>query len=178
MAYSEALLVDVVRSAIGKRDGSLKDLRGDEAAAQVLSALLERQGLDAAFVEDVQLGCATQVGEQGWNLARAVPLLAGWPDSVCGSTVDRQCGSSMQATMSVATAVMAGQLDLAIAGGVEMMSRVPMGSSGGEPSPKLFERFELIPQGLSAEAIAREWQLSREEQDRYSLESHRRASSE
>jgi acetyl-CoA acyltransferase len=171
----DAFIIDAVRSPIGKRAGSLSAIRGDEAAAQVLDALLVRVDCPAAELEDVQLGCATQVGEQGWNLARAVPLIAGWPETVCGATVDRQCGSSATTAMSVASAIMAGQLDLAIAGGVEMMSRVPMGSSGGDPSSLLYERFELIPQGISAEVIAREWEISRESQDLYALESHIRA---
>src|SRR5436190_12037217 len=96
----DALIVDAVRSPIGKRDGTLSRIRGDELAAQVLNALVTRGGVDAAEVEDVQLGCVTQIGEQGWNVGRMVPLVAGWPESVCGTTVDRQCGSSMQANFN------------------------------------------------------------------------------
>ena len=150
-------------------------LRGDELAARVLEALVERNDLDPGEVEDVQLGCVTQVGEQGWNLGRMVPLVAGWPETVCGATVDRQCGSSMQCNLNAAAAVAAGHLDLVVSAGVESMSRVPMGSSGGDLSDALLDRFEIVPQGISAELIADEWGLSREELDPYSLESHRRA---
>ncbi len=171
----DALIVDAVRSPIGKRNGTLASLRADELAGQVLDALVERNGLDPAAVEDVQLGCVSQVGEQGWNIGRMAPLVAGWPDSVPGTTVDRQCGSSMQCNFNAAAAVWSGQLDVVVAGGVESMSRVPMGSSGGDFSPKLLERWELVPQGISAELIAEQWGLSREELDVYSYESHRRA---
>jgi acetyl-CoA acyltransferase len=175
VARAEAFIVDAVRSPIGKRNGTLASLRADELAGQVLNALAERNGLDPAEVEDVQLGCVSQVGEQGWNIARMAALVAGWPDSVPGATLDRQCGSSLQACFAAATAVSAGQLDLVVAAGVESMSRVPMGSSGGDLSPKLLERWEIVPQGISAELIAEEWDLSREELDAYSYESHRRA---
>jgi acetyl-CoA acyltransferase len=173
----DALIIDAVRSPIGKKNGSLASIRGDELAAQVLKALVERHDLDPAEIEDVQLGCVTQIGEQGWNLGRMVPLVAGWPESVCGTTVDRQCGSSMQTNFSAATAISAGQLDLVISAGVEMMSRVPMGSNGGDLSDKLLERWEIVPQGISAEVLADEWGFSREELDAFSLESHRRAAS-
>jgi acetyl-CoA acyltransferase len=171
----DALIVDAVRSPIGKKNGSLASIRGDELAAQVLNGLVERHDLDPAEIEDVQLGCVTQIGEQGWNLGRMVPLVAGWPESVCGTTVDRQCGSSMQTNFSAATAILAGQLDLVVSAGVEMMSRVPMGSNGGDLSDKLLERWEIVPQGISAEVLADEWGFSREELDAFSLESHRRA---
>jgi acetyl-CoA acyltransferase len=172
---SDALIVDAVRSPIGKRDGTLSRVRGDELAAQVLNALVARRGVDPAEVEDVQLGCVTQIGEQGWNIGRMVPLVAGWPEGVCGTTVDRQCGSSMQANFNAAAAVWSGQLDLVVSAGVEMMSRVPMGSNGGDLSPQLLESWQLVPQGISAELLAEEWKLSREELDAYSYESHRRA---
>jgi acetyl-CoA acyltransferase len=171
----DALIVDAVRSPIGKRNGSLAGIRGDELAGQVLDALVARHDLDPAEVEDVQMGCVTQVGEQGWNIGRMAPLVAGWPESVCGTTVDRQCGSSMQCNFNAATAVASGQLDLVVSAGVEMMSRVPMGSNGGDLSERLLERWEIVPQGISAEVIAEEWGLSREQLDAYSLESHRRA---
>jgi acetyl-CoA acetyltransferase family protein len=171
----DALIIDAVRSPIGKKNGSLASIRGDELAAQVLNGLVARHDLDPAEIEDVQLGCVTQIGEQGWNLGRMVPLVAGWPESVCGTTVDRQCGSSMQTNFSAATAISAGQLDLVVSAGVEMMSRVPMGSNGGDLSDKLLDRWEIVPQGISAEVIADEWGFSREELDAFSLESHRRA---
>src|SRR5919197_329487 len=172
---SEAFVVDAVRSPIGRRNGVLSSLRADELAAQVLNALVARTGVDPAEIEDVQMGCVSQVGEQGWNIGRMAPLVAGWPESVCGSTIDRQCGSSMQGNMNAAAAIQAGHLDLVVSAGVEMMSRVPMGSSGGDLSHALLERFEIVPQGISAEVIADEWGLTREELDAYSLESHRRA---
>jgi acetyl-CoA acyltransferase len=171
----EALIVDAVRSPIGKRNGSLSKIRADELAGQVLNRLVERNELDPAEVEDIQMGCVSQVGEQGWNIGRMAPLVAGWPESVCGSTVDRQCGSSMQGNFNAAAAVAAGQLDLVVSAGVESMSRVPMGSSGGDVSEKLTERWEIVPQGIAAELIAERWGFSREELDAYSYESHRRA---
>src|SRR6266508_4637832 len=172
---SDALIVDAVRSPIGRKNGTLSKIRGDELAAQVLNALVARNELDPGEIEDVQLGCVTQIGEQGWNIGRMVPLAAGWPETVCGTTVDRQCGSSMQTNFNAAAAIWAGQLDVVVSGGVEMMSRVPMGSNGGDLSDKLLERWQIVPQGMSAEAIAEEWGLTREELDAFSLESHRRA---
>ena len=171
----EAFIVDAVRSPIGKRNGTLASLRADALAGQVLNALVGRTGIDPAEVEDVQMGCVSQVGEQGWNIGRMAPLVAGWPESVPGSSVDRQCGSSMQCNFNAAAAVWAGQLDVVVSAGVESMSRVPMGSSGGDVSDALVERWGIVPQGVSAELIAEEWGLSREELDIYSLESHRRA---
>jgi acetyl-CoA acyltransferase len=172
---SDALIIDAVRSPIGKKNGVLSSIRGDELAAQVLNGLVRRQALEPAQIEDVQLGCVTQIGEQGWNLGRMVPLVAGWPETVGGTTVDRQCGSSMQTNFNAATAVWSGQLDLVVSAGVEMMSRVPMGSGGGDLSDKLLDRWQIVPQGVSAEVIAEEWGFSREELDAFSLESHRRA---
>ncbi len=171
----DALIVDAVRSPIGKRNGTLAGLRADALAGQVLNGLVARQGLDPAEVEDVQMGCVSQVGEQGWNIGRMAPLVAGWPESVPGTTVDRQCGSSMQCNFNAAGAVWSGQLDLVVSAGVESMSRVPMGSSGGDLSDTLLGRWEIVPQGISAELIADQWGLSREEMDAYSYESHRRA---
>jgi acetyl-CoA acyltransferase len=172
---TEAYIVDAVRSPIGKRNGALASIRGDELCGQVLNGLVGRHGLDPAEIEDVQLGCVTQIGEQGWNIGRMVPLVAGWPETVCGTTVDRQCGSSMQGNFNAAAAVWSGQLDLVISAGVEMMSRVPMGSNGGDLSDVLLERWEIVPQGISAEVLADEWGFTREELDAFSLESHRRA---
>jgi acetyl-CoA acyltransferase len=171
----DALIVDAVRSPIGRRDGTLSKIRGDELSAQILNGLVERNDLDPAEVEDVQMGCVTQIGEQGWNIGRMAPLVAGWPETVCGTTVDRQCGSSMQTNFNAAAAIWSGQLDVVVSAGVEMMSRVPMGSNGGDLSEKLTDRWQIVPQGISAEVIADEWGLSREELDAYSLESHRRA---
>src|ERR671939_1606132 len=171
----DALIIDAVRSPIGKKNGTLSKIRGDELAGQVLNSLVSRNDVDPADVEDVQFGCVTQIGEQGWNIGRMAPLVAGWPETVCGTSVDRQCGSSMQCNFNAAAAVWSGQLDLVVSAGVEMMSRVPMGSNGGDLSDTLLDRWQIVPQGISAEVIAEEWGLSREELDAYSLESHRRA---
>src|SRR5262249_6661623 len=144
-------------------------------SAQVVNALVGRNGVDPAEVEDVQWGCVTQVDEQAWNIGRNVALTAGWPVSVAGTTVDRQCGSSMQTNFNAAAAVWSGQLDLVVSGGVEMMSRVPMGSNNGSLSPLVWERHEIVMQGISAEEIAKQWGQTREELDRISYESHQRA---
>jgi acetyl-CoA acyltransferase len=171
----DALIVDAVRSPIGRRNGTLAALRGDDLAAQVLNALAARNDLDPAEVEDVQMGCVTQIGEQGWNVGRMAVLAAGWPVEVSATTVDRQCGSSMQTNFNAAAAVAAGQLDVVVSAGVEMMSRVPMGSNGGSISERVTDRHEIVMQGTSAELLAEEWHLSRDSLDAYSLESHRRA---
>src|ERR1043165_3998370 len=173
--HSDALIVDAVRSPIGKRNGTLSKIRGDELAGQVLNTLVDRNHVDPAQVEDVHFGCVTQIGEQGWNIGRMAPLVAGWPETVCGTTVDRQCGSSMQTNFNAAAAVWAGQIDVVVSAGGGMMSGVAMGSNGGDLSDKLTERWQIVPQGISAEAVASEWNLSREALDAYSLESHRRA---
>jgi acetyl-CoA acetyltransferase family protein len=175
MQRSEALIVDAVRSAIGRKGGTLSHIRGDELSAQVVNGLLARNDVDPGQVEDLQWGCVTQIEEQAWNIGRNVALTAGWPVTVCGTTVDRQCGSSMQTNFNAAAAVWSGQLDLVISGGVEMMSRVPMGSNRGSMSDLVTERYDIVMQGISAEEIAKEWKLSREELDRLSYESHMRA---
>src|SRR5215217_6664816 len=172
---TDAFIVDAVRSPIGRRNGTLSAIRGDDLLAQVLNGLVSRTDLDAAEVEDVQTGCVTQIGEQGWNVGRMATMAAGWPVEVCATTVDRQCGSSMQTNFNAAAAIWSGQLDVVVSAGVEMMSRVPMGSNGGDLSELVTDRFQVVPQGISAELIAQEWKLSREQLDAYSLESHRRA---
>jgi acetyl-CoA acetyltransferase family protein len=176
----DALIIDTVRSPIGKRNGTLASVRADELAAQVLDGLVKRLDVDPAAVEDVQMGCVSQVGEQALNVGRVASLIAGWPETVCATTVDRQCGSSMQAAMNAASAIQAGHLDLVVAAGIENMSRVPMGSNLGEAgwsgfSEKLLDQWQIVPQGISAEVIAEEWGLSREALDEYSYESHMRA---
>jgi acetyl-CoA acetyltransferase family protein len=170
-----AYIVDAVRSPIGRKNGGLAGVRGDDLAAHVMNALVARAGVDPAEVEDVQMGCVTQIGEQGWNVGRMAVMAAGWPVEVSGTTVDRQCGSSMQTNFNAAAAVMAGQLDVVVSAGVEMMSRVPMGSNGGSLSERVTDRHRIVMQGTSAELLAKEWSLTREELDAYSLESHRRA---
>ncbi len=172
---TDALIVDAVRSPIGRRNGQFANVRGDDLSAQVLNGLLRRNEVDPAEIEDVQFGCVTQIDEQAWNIGRNVALAAGWPVSVCGTTVDRQCGSSMQTSFNAAAAVRAGQLDLVISGGVEMMTRVPMGSNNGSMSDAVLDRFQIVPQGISAELIADKWEITREELDEYSLRSHQRA---
>jgi acetyl-CoA acyltransferase len=176
----EAFLVDAVRSPIGRRNGSLSEIRADELAAQVLDGLVGRVDVDPGEIEDVQMGCVTQVGEQALNVGRGAVLVAGWPESVCATTVDRQCGSSMQAAFNSASVIQAGHLEVVVAAGVEHMTRVPMGSNLGDVgwgavNAKIGERWPIVPQGISAEVIADEWGLSRESLDEYSLESHRRA---
>jgi acetyl-CoA acetyltransferase family protein len=172
---TDVLIIDAVRSPIGRRNGTLSKIRGDELSAQVVNALLERGGVDPAEVEDVQWGCVTQIGEQAWNIGRNVALTAGWPTSVAGTTVDRQCGSSMQTNFNAAAAIWSGQEDLVVSGGVEMMSRVPMGSNSGSMSDKVHERHQIVMQGISSDLIAEKWELPREELDRYAYESHMRA---
>jgi len=172
---TEALILDAVRSPIGRRGGTLAHTRGDEVSAQVLNGMLGRLGVEPAEIEDVQWGCVTQVDEQAWNVGRNVALTAGWPVSVCGTTVDRQCGSSLQTSFNAAAAIWSGQLHLVVSGGVEMMSRVPMGSNGGSFSPLVTEQHDIVMQGISAEEIALRWNLSRERLDRIGWESHRRA---
>ncbi len=177
---AEAYVVDALRTPIGRRNGMLAGVRAEELAAQVLNGLVARLDVEPGEIEDVQMGCVSQVGEQALNIGRMSALVAGWPETVCGTSVDRQCGSSMQAAFNATAAVQAGHLDVVVAAGVESMSRVPMGSNlttaGFEGfSPLLYERWEIVPQGISAEVIADEWELSREDLDAYSYESHRRA---
>ncbi len=177
----EAVIVDAVRTPVGKRDGQLKGWHPVDLLAETLKALVLRNNLDPAKVEDVIAGCVMQVGEQAYNVARNAALAAGFPEEVAGTTVDRQCGSSQQAVHFAAQAIIAGANDVVIACGVEAMSRVPMGSSGQGPGkpfgPMMVKRYDngLVHQGISAEMIAQKWGLTREQLDTFSLESHRRA---
>jgi len=173
----EVVIVEGVRTAIGRRKGSFANYRPDDLAAVVLEELVKRAGIDKGSIEDVILGCVTQVGEQGGNVARSAALIAGFPVHVPGVTIDRQCGSSQQAVHFASQAILSGDMDIVIAGGVESMTRAPMMSNMGDskPSPKLIEKHEIINQGLSAERIAKKWDLSREVLDRFSFESHQRA---
>jgi acetyl-CoA acyltransferase len=177
---SNAVIVGAVRTAVGKRNGKLSGVRPDDLLADTLRALVDRAGLDPTEVEDVVIGCVDQLGEQGMNIARNAALIAGFPLDVCGTTLDRMCGSGQQAANFAAMGVMAGQYECVIAGGVEHMTRVPMGSNAMGPgegplSPRLQERFDIIPQGLSAELIAEKWGLKREELDELSARSHEKA---
>jgi acetyl-CoA acetyltransferase family protein len=179
-----AVIVDAVRTAVGRRNGQLKDWHPVDLAAETLRALVSRNDLDPALVEDVIMGCVMQVGEQALNVGRNAALAAGFPESVVGTTIDRQCGSSQQAAHFAAQGVMAGVHDIVIAAGVEVMTRVPMGatvmSGPGLPfGSKMNDRYApvggLVPQGISAELIADKWNLSREDLDAYSVQSHLRA---
>ena len=181
---TEAVIVDAVRTPGGKRNGKLQDWHAVDLAAHVLKAIEERTGIDPAIVDDVIMGCVMQVGEQSLNIGRNAVLAAGWPESVPATTVDRQCGSSQQALHFAAQGVIAGAYDVAIAAGVEVMTRTPMGASvvkgmGFPFSETMQNRYEetgLPPQGIGAEMIADEYGLSREDLDTFGAESQRRAS--
>ncbi|MGI9033047.1 MAG: thiolase family protein [Acidimicrobiales bacterium] len=179
-----AVVVDAVRTPVGRRNGALAGWHPVDLASEVLAALAKRNELDPAVIDDVILGCVSQTGEQGLNVARSAALAAGFPESVPGTTVDRQCGSGQQALHFAAQGVAAGAYDVVVAGGVESMSRVPMGvtmvKGPGVPfGPRVVRRYQpaggLVPQGIAAEMVAERWALSREDLDAYSLESHRRA---
>src|SRR2546428_2362949 len=180
VAMRDAVIVGAVRTAVGRKGGKLSGVRPDDLAAFVLKELVARVKVDPAEIEDVILGCVDQLGEQGFNIARNAALIAGLPVEVCGTTLDRMCGSGQQAANFAAMGVMAGQYDVVIAGGVEHMTRVPMGSNAMGPgdgplSPKLQERFNIVPQGISAEMIAEKWGLTREVLDEFSARSHEKA---
>ncbi len=175
-----AVIVDAVRTPVGKKNGRLSGWHAVDLAAQPLKALVERNDLDPALIEDVVMGCTMTVGEQAMNIGRNAALAAGFPDTVPGTTVDRQCGSAQQAVHFAAQAVMSGAMDIAIGAGVESMSRVPIGSTtdpgpGEAYGPTVHERFDFIHQGMSAEEIAKRWHISRDAMDRFALESHERA---
>src|SRR6266516_7701322 len=176
----EAVIVEAVRTPIGKRNGSLKDTHPVDLLAAVLKEVVERSGVDPGQIEDNITGCVSQAGEQTFNIARNGWLAAGFPEEVPATTIDRQCGSSQQSIHFAAQGVMAGQYDLVVASGVENMTRVPMGSSVAGANPfgqQLFARYEgkLVPQGISADLIATKWGLTREEADDFSARSHEKA---
>jgi acetyl-CoA acyltransferase len=178
----DAVIVEAVRTPVGRRNGAYTDTHPVDLSAHVLNALVERTGIDPAVVDDLVWGCVSQVGEQALNVARNAVLGAGWPESVPGTSIDRQCGSSQQAVHFAAAGVISGQYDVAVAGGVEAMTRVPMGSSIGTDvgfpfGPRMLARYEgqSINQGLGAEMVAERWGFSREQVDEFSLESHRKA---
>ncbi len=178
---AEAVIVEAVRSPIGKRNGGLSGVHPADLSAQVLNGLVERAGVDPEVVDDVIWGCVMQAGEQALDIARTALLTAGWPETVPGVTVDRQCGSSQQSVHFAAAGVVAGHYDVVVAGGVESMSRVPMGASlagGGRPFPDSFlSRYNgAIPnQGIGAEMIAEQWGFDRTTLDEFSLGSHEKA---
>jgi acetyl-CoA acetyltransferase family protein len=181
-----AVIVDALRTPMGKRNGQLSGWHPAELAAEVLRALAERNDLDPALIDDVIMGCVMQVGAQALNVGRNAVLSAGWPESVPATTIDRQCGSSQQSVHFAAQGVMAGAYDVVVAAGVEIMSLVPMGASlmakdvGGPFPPTVTERYAdlggMQPQGIGAEMIADQWDLSRQDLDRYGLQSQQRAS--
>ncbi|NUN13071.1 MAG: thiolase family protein [Myxococcales bacterium] len=172
---TEAYILGAARTAIGKRNGVFADTRPDELAGNLLRTFVGNLNFDPVHIEDVVMGCVTQIGEQGFNIGRMAALLAGFPVSVPGTSVNRMCASSLQAVNFAAQAVKAGAMDLVVGAGVESMSRVSMGSDGGGLSDLLTQRFDIIPQGLSAELICEKWGLSRADVDAFSAESHRRA---
>lgn len=176
-----AVIVDAIRTPLGRRNGRLKDWHPVDLAAETLRALIDRTGVDPGLVDDVVMGCVMQVGEQAANIGRNAVLAAGWPDSVPGTTIDRQCGSSQQAAHFAAQGVMAGAYDIVVAAGVEVMTRVPMGASfmdarfGFPFGPTIADRYQsdggLVPQGMSAELVADLWNISREDMDAYAVRS-------
>ena len=176
-----AVIVDAVRTPTGRRNGKLNGWHPVDLAAQSLKALIDRTDLDPGLVEDVIMGCVSQVGEQGWNVGRNAALAAGFPEDVVGTTIDRQCGSSQQSSHFAAQGVMAGAYEVVIAAGVESMTRVPMGVTAQGPGkpfgPAMSERYAhgLVPQGISAEMIAEKWGLTRQALDSIAVDSHARA---
>jgi len=179
-----AVIVDAVRTAGGKRNGKLRNWHAVDLASEPLKALVERNDLDPALIDDVITGCVMQVGEQSLNIGRSAVLAAGWPEAVPATTVDRQCGSSQQAIHFAAQGVMSGAYDIAVASGVEGMTRTPMGSSivrdlGFPFGPRVRDRYEsvggLVSQGIGAEMIADQWGISREDLDAFSARTQQRA---
>lgn len=175
----DAVIVDAVRTPIGKRNGALSDIHPGDLSGHILNSLAERVGFDPAVVDDVLWGCVSQVGDQSGHIGRLGVLAAGWPESVPSVVVDRRCGSGQQSVAFAAAGVMSGQYDVAIAGGVESMSRVPMGMAGqgGAPSPQsVLDRYEIerFDQGIGAEMVAKKWGMTRTELDEYSARSHER----
>ena len=180
-----AVIVDAIRTPLGKRNGKLKEWHPVDLMAEAMGAMVERNGFDPGLIDDVVMGCVMQVGEQSTNIARNAVLAAGWPEGVPGTTIDRQCGSSQQAAHFAAQGVMAGAYDIVVAAGVEVMTRVPMGSAmadgkyGWPFGPRAVARYQdeggLVPQGVSAEMIADKWNISRDDMDRFGVQSQSRA---
>lgn len=173
----EVVIVEACRTAVGRRKGALANYRADDLLADVLEGLVEKAKIDKGLVDDVIAGCVTQVNEQAMNVARTAALIAGFPITVPGVTIDRQCGSSQQAIHFAAQAIMAGDMDVVIAGGVESMTRAPMFANvaGVKPSARLIDKHEIVNQGISAELIAEKWGFTRQELDAFSLASHQKA---
>ncbi|MFA8438430.1 thiolase family protein [Pueribacillus sp. YX66] len=171
----EVVIVDAVRTAVGRRKGTFSKTHPVDILVPVLKQLVERNGIEAGDVEDVVTGCVTMTGEQGGNIGRQAVLAAGFPVEVPSFSLNRMCGSSQQAIHNAAQAILAGDHDIAIACGVENMTRVKMGSDMGRFSRDLTRKYNIVPQGISAEMIAKKWNLTREELDEFSLQSHERA---
>ncbi|WP_026694316.1 thiolase family protein [Peribacillus kribbensis] len=173
----EAVIIEGVRTPVGKKNGDLKNIRADELLAMTIKELVKRTEIEASQIEDVIVGCVSQIGEQAGDIARVAALIAGLPIEVPGTTIDRQCGSSQQAVHFAAQAIISGDMDVVIAGGVESMSRIPIGSNykGVKPSSLYREKYDVVHQGISAERIADKYTFSREELDIYSLHSHEKA---
>jgi acetyl-CoA acyltransferase len=175
----EAVIVEALRTPIGRRNGKLKEVHPVVLGSQVLQELVRRAGIDASQVDDVVFGCVSQVGEQSLNIGRSAWLTAGFPVTTPATTVDRQCGSSQQAIHFAANLIQSGVCDVTIAGGVESMTRVPMGSNAVSPGqpfpPELMELYDLVPQGISAELIARKYGISRQQMDEFGVHSHQLA---
>ncbi|MDC3411876.1 thiolase family protein [Aquibacillus sp. 3ASR75-11] len=173
----EAVIVEAVRTPVGRRNGVLSGIRAEELAAKPLAEVVKRAGISAELIEDVIMGCVSQVGEQAFDIARQAALIAGYPVEVPGTTIDRQCGSSQQAIHFAAQAILSGDMDVVVAGGIENMSRVPMFSNmqGVQLTEALTSKYEIINQGLSADRIADKWRIDREEMDEFSLKSHQKA---
>jgi acetyl-CoA acyltransferase len=172
---SEAFIVDACRTPRGRRKGSLSNVHPMDLLVAVFNAITERTGVDPKEVDDAVIGCVTETGEQGTNIARGAVLAAGWPVDVPGVTLNRFCGSGQQAVNFAAQAIKAGAQDLVVAGGVESMTRVPMGADMGAMPMSLMEKYNLVPQGLSAEMVAEKWNFSREQIDRFALSSQQKA---
>ena len=180
-----AVIVDAIRTPLGNRNGKLKEWHPVDLMAEAMGAMVERNGFDPGLIDDVVMGCVMQVGEQSTNVARNAVLAAGWPEGVPGTTIDRQCGSSQQAAHFAAQGVMAGAYDIVVAAGVEVMTRVPMGSAmadgkyGWPFGPRAVARYQdvggLVPQGVSAEMIADKWNITRDDMDRFGVQSQTRA---
>lgn len=173
----EAVIVEGVRTAVGRRKGALSNYRAEDLAAEPLKELITRTGIDPALIDDVIMGCVTQTGEQGGVIGRQAALIAGYPLEVPGTTIDRQCGSSQQAVHFASQAIISGDMDIVVAAGVESMTRVPMFANRQDVgfSEQLTEKYDMVNQGISAEMIADQWGISRQQMDDFSLESHRRA---
>jgi len=176
-----AVIVDAIRTPLGRRNGKLKNWHPVDLAAETLKALIDRTGVDPGLIDDVVMGCVMQVGEQAFNIGRNAVLAAGWPDTVPATTIDRQCGSSQQAAHFAAQGVMAGAYDIVVAAGVEVMTRVPMGSAmadgkygfpfGTAVGARYAPQGGLVPQGISAELIADKWDITRDDMDAFGLRS-------